>query len=413
MQGAGFRIEIPLVPQERIGFVRDHARRAAELLLRAVEVEERELVLLRRRPVHLGVRILQDRLVLGLRQTDDLDVVLPVRSPEPQLVLEQRPADVEAPVENLIRVVRLVRAHQPRIAGERPRQVRRLQAVVVERELGAARELVGAAPGHEVDPEAAGLHFQIVAAGRDRHLVEGVEVVIRRGRAPRRRVGDDDAVQVPHRVGGQRALADKTRLLARFVAADVHPVDDDAGHGLQQRPRILRLRRALQLVLGERGDRPHLLHVDDRRFRRDGHGFFDRLHRQRERYVGAHAGVHDHIALHPIEADEIRRHFVRAGVQVEEPELPLRVGDRRARLSADCRRGERHVDAGQDRTLLIGDGAVDVAAGDLCAGARHEHTQQQRRRHGEHSLHTGAPLIAQGPTLNAQTTGLRGRRVES
>ena len=44
-------------------------------------------------------------------------------------------------------------------------------------------------------------------------LVEGVEVEIHRRGAARRRVGDDDAVQVPHRVGGQSALADEARLL--------------------------------------------------------------------------------------------------------------------------------------------------------------------------------------------------------
>ena len=116
VQETFFGIKVSLVPQERVGFVRRHTRRAAELLFRAVEVEERDLVLPRRRPVHLGVGVLENGLVAGLRQADDLDVVLPVRPPEPQFVLEQRPADVEAVVENLIGVVRLVRAVQPRIA---------------------------------------------------------------------------------------------------------------------------------------------------------------------------------------------------------------------------------------------------------------------------------------------------------
>ena len=277
-----FGIEIPLVPQEAVGFVRRHTRRAAELLLGAVEVEERELVLLRRRPVHLGVGILENRLVVGLREADDLDVVLPVRPPEPQLVLEQRPADVEAIVENLIGVIRLVRAEQPRIALQRAREIRRLQTVVVEGEFGASLERVRPSAGDEIDAETARLNLQIVAAGADCHLVEGVEVVIGRGCTARRRVRDHNAVEVPHGVGGQRALPDKPRLLARLVAANVHPVDDHAGDGLQQRPRILRLRCALQFVLSERGDRPHFLDVHNRRFSRDGDRFFHGLDRHRE-----------------------------------------------------------------------------------------------------------------------------------
>ena len=42
----------------------------------------------------------------------------------------------------------------------------------------------------------------------------------------------------------ERALADEARLLAALVAADVDAVDNHAGHGLEHRPRIVRLRRA-------------------------------------------------------------------------------------------------------------------------------------------------------------------------
>ena len=89
----------------------------------------------------------------------------------------------------------------------------------------------------------------------------------------------------------------------------------------------------------------------------------------------------------------------------------MRIGHGGARLAADGRRRERHVHAGQDSALLIDDGAVDVAAGDLRAGGRHQQAQQQQSRQGEHSLHTEAPLKAQ--RLEVQVATLRDHRVLS
>src|SRR5207247_9645600 len=93
---------------------------------------------------------------MGLRQADNLDVVLAVRSPEPQLVLDDWAADVEAPIQNLIRVVRLVGPQQSRVAVQAAWQIGRFQAVIVEGELGAPLEGVGAATRHTIDPDPAG-----------------------------------------------------------------------------------------------------------------------------------------------------------------------------------------------------------------------------------------------------------------
>src|SRR4051794_6349073 len=98
MEHAAFRIESALVPQERVVLVARLPRRSSELLLEAVEVEERDLIFLGRRPVDLRVGVLQEGFVAGLREADDLDVVVAVRAPEPQAVLDDRAADVEAPV---------------------------------------------------------------------------------------------------------------------------------------------------------------------------------------------------------------------------------------------------------------------------------------------------------------------------
>ena len=82
--------------------------------------------------------------------------------------------------------------------------------------------------------------LDVGAAGRDLHLLEHVEVVVGRRRAERGHVGDRDAVHVPRVVAAARALGLVVRLLARLGAADVDAVDDDAGNGLQDDPRVAR-----------------------------------------------------------------------------------------------------------------------------------------------------------------------------
>ena len=150
-------------------------------------------------------------------------------------------------------------------------RVVRLQLVVREEPTGRAVEGVGAALGHEVDPDAARGHLQVAAAGGDVDLLEGIEVVVGRRGAVGVDVGDHDAVQVPLRVAGQRALAHEPGLLAALVARDVDAVHEDAGDGLEHRPRIARLRDLGQLFLGQRGRGAHALGVDHRRLRGDRH----------------------------------------------------------------------------------------------------------------------------------------------
>ena len=110
-------------------------------------------------------------------------------------------------------------------------------------------------------------------------------------------------------------------------------------------------------------------------------------HRERQRRVDA--GGNNHLAFHLVEAAQVRRHLVGAGIQVEEAELTLGIGDGGSRLAADRDRGERHVDARKDGAALIGDRAVDVAAGNLRVGARRERGQDKSERHTEHSFHSG------------------------
>ena len=117
---------------------------------------------------------------------------------------------------------------------------------------------------------------------------------------------------------------------------------------------------------------PDLLDVDDRRLGGDGHRLLERFHRHRERQRRVDAGGDDHLAFHLVEAAQVGRHLVGAGVEVEEPELPLGIGHRRPRLTADRHRRQRDIDAGQNAAALIRHRPVDVAAGNLGAGARRE-----------------------------------------
>ena len=109
-----------------------------------------------------------------------------------------------------------------------------------------AVESVGAALGHQVDADAAGLLRDVHAAGVDRHFLERVEVVVARRRAGRGHVGDVDAVERPLVVGRVGAARHVVGLLARHVAADVLAVHGDAGRLLEDDPRVARRRNALE-----------------------------------------------------------------------------------------------------------------------------------------------------------------------
>jgi hypothetical protein len=288
-------------------------------------------------------------------------------------------------------VVRLVGAIEPRVADQFVRQIGRFHAVVVERELRVALELIRAAAGDEVDAEAAGLHLQIVAAGVDRDLVEGIEVEIHRRGAAGGRIGDDDAVEVPHRVGGERALADERRLLARFVAADVDAIDGDAGHGLQHRPRdpstaacSAAPRRSASsacpiFLTSTTGVSAVTVTVSSTDFTAIG--------KRSVAFTPVVTMTSRSILLKPL---RLVGDLISAGIQVRNRNWPLAVGDRGARLAADRHRLERDVDSRQHTTVLIGDRAVDISAGDLRPGVVRERAEEQDEDQAEHSFHTGS-----------------------
>ena len=242
--GEGTKVgrETPLVEQNAVGFRAGITGRATEFFFLAKEVRSGHHVVRASLPVEFGVVVIQERPVRGLADANDLDVVAAKGSPKPELVLDQRSADIKTPVEDSVDAV----GFPIRVAGHRDAAVR-LERIgnVVRLELVAAQvtarrrvEGVGAALGDEVQADAPGHHREIVAAGVNLDLVEGIEVVVARRATAARGVSDDDTVVGVDVVGGGSALAGEDRLLSCFVARDADAVNEDTRHRLQDGPGV-------------------------------------------------------------------------------------------------------------------------------------------------------------------------------
>ena len=266
-----------LIEEDRVRLVSRVSGRAPEFLLLSVEIRSGNHVARAGLPVELGVVVVEKGPVLGLADSDDLDVVPAERAPEPQLVLHQRSADVETPVQNPVDAVGgLVRVFghvDARVGLEAVGDVVRLELVAAEVRPRGGVERVRAALGDEIQANSAGHHREIVAAGVDLDLIEGVEVVVRGRAAATSGVGDDDTVVGVDGVSVGRALGREHGLLPSFVAGDGDPVDQDAGDGLEHGPGVSGLGGLRELIVGQRGGGSHSLDVDDRRFRGHVDGF--------------------------------------------------------------------------------------------------------------------------------------------
>ncbi len=358
------------------------------LLLGVVAAEQRQRVGRRDLGVELGVPGRQLGLVgqavrrQGARQRLHADVLLAVGAPGPDVVLEDRAADLAAPVVHLVDLVAEAVA-ELRLPGAGDRvggQVALVEAGVRLRAAGSlqvagrAAVLVGAALGHQVEHDAAGGDGGVRAAGRDLHLLEGAEVEVRRGGAGRCHVGDHHAVHRPDRVELERAGAGVGRLLAALVAADVDAVDEHARSRLQDRPGVARGRNPRQVILTDVGAGVELSLVEQR--------VADDEHLFRERRD------HDHVDVGVVaDADHEARIFARRealqlclqvvdrGSEIQEPELALGIGDLNLRRFAGV---QGDGDAGQRGLALIGDLAVKIAG--LQLGERGTRAERQQRR---------------------------------
>jgi hypothetical protein len=237
-------------------------------------------------------------------------------------------------------VVRLVGALQPRVADQRVGRfddsIASLSSV-----LGAALELVSAAPRHEVDPEAAGLVFKSLPPVFTATSSNASKSSTGRG-AARGGVGDDDAVEF-HIVSVAMRPCRQRPMLTRLVAADIDAVDDHAWHRLEHAHGSFD--GGVLCSPGRPGrQRPHLLDVDDR-----GLAVTVTVSSTDFTAIGnasvAFTPCDDDVALHLVEAAEAGRDLVGPGIQVEEPELPLAVSTVVPVAAADRHPPERDVDA--------------------------------------------------------------------
>ena len=324
----------------------------------------------------------------------DLDVLLAVAAPVPELVALDRAADFEAEVVDVLDRRARARALRANLVGD----VVGLERVVRVVDAAAALEAIGSAARHEVDADAAGLLRRIRAAGRDLHLLHHVEVVVDRRGAGRRHVGDVHAVERPLVVAGAGAAADVARLLAGLAAADVDAIHRDVRHALEHDPRVARRRDVLQRLevegrLGRGG-----LGVDDRALAADRHRFLNGRDRQLLVDLGREADADDDaLADDRLEAGQLELHRVGADRNQRETEASGFAARRRLRLD-ERRAGQRHGCTWQHSAGVVGDSARDFTGLDL---RQRRHRTHQYGQHGQHGGKTHFHL--QPPLENERT----------
>ncbi len=291
-----------LVPR-RLGRPR-HASVAPDLDLVAAQEEDRRRVAVDDLRVQLRVDVLERRPVGGVRDRQKVDLVAAVAAPEPEPVLDDGAADLHAVVLDGVDGVAPMCDCEALGYGLFVVALG-LPAVIRDEEAARPVDVVRAPLRHHVEVRAGRDEGDVVASRRDLQLLERVEVVVGRRGADRGDVGDVDAVDV-ERVGAHaRALGGVARLLARLRAADVHAIDEDAGHRLEDDPRVASRRDRRQLGLRDvrAGRRPP--RVEERALAGDDHLGRDagELHLHCELGVAAHLDQYG-VALQRREAGE-------------------------------------------------------------------------------------------------------------
>ncbi len=250
-----------------------------------------------------------------------------------------------------------------------------LVAVVRQVVAAGAAPLVGATLRHHVEDDAAGGDRRVRAARGDLHLFERVEVVVGRGRTEGRHVRDHHAVHGPDGLVAAGAGANVLGLLAALVAAHVDAVRENARGGLKNCPGITRSRDLLELGLADRGARGNAALVQQRALRRDGDDVLDGG-RQRHLDLGVAADVdRDVRVIDGREALELGFQVIAARPETQETELPLGVRHLDLRSAAA---GKGHGDPRESGSLIVCDGAVEVAVLQLGEGGAACNQQQQR-----------------------------------
>src|SRR6185369_17248959 len=352
---------------------------AADLRLLALQAEHRGGVVRRDLGVELDVLRLQLGLVGHVGDGPQVDLLVAIRAPDPQTVLDDRTAELGAVLFHLIDLVALLDGGLG-VAGAVGR-VTVVEAALVERALvnvGAglpglvrlvvatgAAPLVRAALGHHVEDDAAGGDRRVAAARRHLHLFERVEVVVGGRRAQGRHVGDDHAVDRPDGLVAAGAGADIPGLLAALVTTDVDAVGENARSRLQDGPGVASGRDLLELRVADRGARGDAALVQQRGLAQDRDDVLDRG-REGHFDLGVATDVDGHVrVLDGREPFQLSLELVRGRAQAQEVEDALGVRDLEL-AGAVARQG--YSNPRQGAALLVDDGAVEVAGLQLSEG---------------------------------------------
>ena len=365
---------------------------AAELELVVGPVVEDARVVLPGLEVQLGVIVLELGLVELAALDDVADVADAVGAPDPQVVVDQRSADVGAVLQHLV---------DPVAVGQIGLGLQVAGGVQVA---GVAPPLVGAALGDLVDRHPRGLHGDVGARHRELDLLEGAEVEVGGRAAHRVHVGEDDAVHGEGVVAPVGAHADEVRLLAALVAADVDAVDQHAGRLAEQRPGIARRGHLVELDGRDVGPLVDPPLVEQRSLAGDGDDVLDRAV-QGDLDVGL-AAQPDRQArtLDRGETLQLGLEGVEPRVQVEEPELPLCVALLHLRRA---RAGDGDGHPRERLLLLIGHRAVEVARLLLREDRQGGHREQQQNGDGERETCVAASAHAVSPFQGRTEKNLR------
>ena len=385
LQGGGPVAETRLIP----GGLRRAQRAGAEagLVLFVVPGEEGGGVGGGELAVELDVPGFLIGVVLVVVEGQQVDLRLGVGAPNPQVIAQQRAAELDARV---LHAVDAVARREGRLGVEVVPRVGRREVLLVEvqprhevlvgvEEAPRGAPVVGAAPGDHVDHDAPGGDVGVAAAGRHLDVLERVEVEVARGGADGGHVGDDHAVERPHRLAVHRSWPDEARLLAAVVAADVDAVEEDPGHGGQERPGVAGGGDFFELGVRDVGAGRDPPLVEEGRLRGHRDALLDRR-RQDDRHLGVVPDVDlDLRVFHGREPPERHDQAVASRRQADEAERAGGVG---LLLLGRAAAGQDHRRAGERMPLVVGDGAVEIAGLELRDDGCREQDREQRDRRG-------------------------------
>ena len=166
-----------LVPARLLGA--GEAGVSAELDLVAAVVEEGEGIARGELCVQLEVAVLEGRLVGKSASGDQVDLVAPVGSPQPEPVDDEGTANLSAIILHGAHAVAGSRdSAGGELALELRRNVRGLPTIVRDEKSRGSMKVIGAAFRDHVDLNAGALLGSIYAPGRDLNFREGIEVEI-------------------------------------------------------------------------------------------------------------------------------------------------------------------------------------------------------------------------------------------